>query len=117
LDLRREIGIIVRDSSVVNTLLATFEKDWASTGFDEVRDAVKTDAEAAQPGTTAKATRALAKEMSPLRTTVKKAVKQAVTRAGKEALAHGELKSTVKDAVKRAVTEAVREMVQEEQDR
>ena len=44
LDLRREIGIIVRDSKVVNTLLATFEEDWVSTGFDEARDAVKTDA-------------------------------------------------------------------------
>lgn len=117
LDLRREIGIIVRDSSVVSTLLATFEKDWESTGFDEVRDALKTDAAAAQPGTTAKATRALAREMPPLRATLKKAIKQAVTRAGKEALAHGELKSTVKDAVKRAATEAVKEIVREEQDR
>jgi cardiolipin synthase len=115
LDLRREIGIIVRDSNVVNGLLATFEKDWVSTGFDEARDAVKTDAAAAQPETTAKATRALAKEMQPLRTTLKKAIKQAVTRAGKEAQAHGELKSTVKDAVKRAVKEAVEELIHEEQ--
>ena len=30
--------------------------------------------------------------MPPLKTTLKKAIKQAVTRAGKEALAHGELK-------------------------
>lgn len=53
LDLRREIGIVVHDSKVVNTLLATFEKDWVSTGFDEVRNAVKM---AAPPETTAKAT-------------------------------------------------------------
>ena len=116
LDSRREIGIIIRDSKVVNTLLATFQKDWASTGFDEARDAVKTDAAAAQPKTTAKANRALVKEMPPLRTTLKKAIKQAVTRAGKEALTNGEMKSTVKDAVKRAVKEAVKEIVQEEQD-
>lgn len=114
LDLRREIGIIVRDSTVVSSLLATFEKDWISTGFDEARDALKTDA-AAPPEPTAKATRALATEMPPLRATLKKAIKQAVTRAGKESLTHGDLKSTVKDAVKRAVTEAVKEMVQEEQ--
>jgi hypothetical protein len=117
LDLRREIGIIVRDSKVVNTLLATFEKDWVSTGFDEARDAVKTDAEAVLPETTAKATRALVKEMPPLKKALKKAIRQAVTRAGKEALAHGELKSTVKDAVKIAVKEAVKEMVQDEQAR
>jgi cardiolipin synthase A/B len=117
LDLRREIGIIVRDSNVVKSLLATFEQDWISTGFDEARDAVETNAAATHPATTAKATRALAKEMRPLKTTLKKAIKQAVTRAGKEALAHGELKSTVKAAVKTAVKEAVKEMVQQEQDR
>jgi hypothetical protein len=112
LDLRREIGVIVRDSKAVKTLLETFEKDWVSTGFDEARDAVKTNA-AATPQPTAKATRALAKEMPPLKTTLKKAIKQAVTRAGKEAVAHGELKATVKHAVKVAVKEAVKEMVQE----
>ncbi len=112
LDLRREIGIIVRDSKAVKTLLETFEKDWISTGFDEARDAVKTNA-ATVPQPTAKAIRALAKEMPPLKTTLKKAIKQAVTRAGKEAVAHGELKSTVKHAVKIAVKEAVKEMVQE----
>ena len=112
LDLRREIGIIVRDAKAVKTLLETFEKDWVSTGFDEARDAVKTSA-AATPQPTAKATRALAKEMPPLKTTLKKAIKQAVTRAGKEAVAHGALKATVKHAVKVAVKEAVKEMVQE----
>ena len=116
LDLRREIGIIIRDSKVVNTLIATFEKDWVSTGFDEVGDALKADAVAAQPDTTAKATRALAKEMPPLKTSVKKAIRQAVTRAGKKALPHGELKATVKDAVRKAVKEAVKEIVQEAQD-
>ena len=115
LDLRREIGIVVRDAGVVKTLLSTFEKDWVSTGFDEIQNALKTDAVTTQPEATAKATRALAKEMSPLKTTVKKAIKQAVTRAGKDALAHGELKSTVKHAVKKAVSEAVKEMAHVEQ--
>lgn len=113
LDLRREIGIIVRDSNVVSTLLATFEKDWLSTGFDEARGAVKTDA-AAQPETTAEANRALARELSPLRTTIKIAIKRAVKRAGEDALAPAELKSTVKDVVRRAITEAVNEMAQQE---
>ena len=43
LDLRREIGIIVRDSKAVKTLIETFEKDWVSTGFDEARDAVENE--------------------------------------------------------------------------
>ena len=117
LDLRREIGIIVRDSKVVNALRDTFEKDWASTGFDEARDQVKANAVAAEPEMTAKAAKALAKEMPPLKTTLKKAIKQAVSKAGKEALDNGELKSTVKRAVKTAVKEAVSEMVHEHEAR
>ena len=113
LDLRREIGIIVRDVKVVGKLLATFEGDWQSTGFDEARESAKTAEPEVAPEVTAKATRALVKEMPPLKMTLKKAIKQAVQRAGKEALAHGELKATVKDAVKKAVKEAVKEMVSE----
>ena len=114
LDSRREIGIIVRDAKVVKTLLATFKKDWMSTGFDEAREAAKTAAPLSAK--TAKATRALKKQMAPLKTTVKKAIRSAATRAGKDAVAHGELKSTVKDAVKTAMKEAVKEMVEEAHD-
>ena len=111
LDLRREIGIIVREPSVVKGLAATFAEDWESTGYDQARDTVKTatDPEAERM---AKATRDLIKEMPPLKSTLKKAIKLAVTRAGKDALAHGDLKSTVKDAVK----EAIKEMAHEEQE-
>jgi cardiolipin synthase len=115
LDSRREIGIIVRDSKVVNTLLATFEKDWESTGYDEIHDALKKDQEAPPPVATAKATRALVKEMKPLTTTVKQAIKKAVAQAGAEVPGRAEMKSTVKGAVKKAVKEAVKELVQEGQ--
>jgi phosphatidylserine/phosphatidylglycerophosphate/cardiolipin synthase-like enzyme len=114
LDQRREIGVIVREPKVVSALLATFEKDWESSGFDEARDAGKDAGKAdAEPKLAAKATRALVKEMAPLKTTLKKAIKQAVAKAGKEAAANGELKATVKHAVKTAVKEAVKEMNQE----
>ena len=109
LDLRREIGVIVGDSKVVKALLATFESDWASTGFDETRETVEAHTEA-EPQPTAKATRALAKEMPPLKTTLKKAIKQAVAKAGQDSLEHGNLKSTVKSIVKTAMKEAVAEM-------
>jgi len=112
LDLRREIGIIIRDQKVVNALVATFDKDWESTGFDEAHDAAKKGAAAEQPEPTAKATKALAKEMPPLQTAFKKAIKQAVAKAGKEAAANSQLKATVKHAAKTAIREAVKEMVQ-----
>ncbi|MEO8051784.1 MAG: phospholipase D-like domain-containing protein [Acidobacteriota bacterium] len=110
LDLRREIGMIVRDSKIVKGLLATFESDWAATGVDETNETVKANTET-EPKPTAKATQALEKQMPPLQTTLKKAIKKAVAKAGQDALAHGDLKSTVKDAVKSAMKEAVAEMV------
>ena len=112
LDSRREIGMIVGDAKVVKELLTTFETDWASTGFDETRDTVKANTPA-EPQPTVKATRALAKEMPPLKTTLKKAIKQAVAKAGQDSLAHGDLKSTVKSIVKTAMKEAVAEMAVE----
>ena len=116
LDSRREIGIIVRDSKVVNSLLATFEKDWESTGYDEIHDALKKDQETPPPpAAAAKATRALVKEMKPLTTTVKQAIKKAVAQAGDAVPGRAEMKSTVKGAVKKAVKEAVKELVQEGQ--
>jgi len=113
LDLRREIGMIVGDAKIVKTMLATFESDWAATGFDETRETVEANTAEVEPKPSAKATRALAKEMPPLKTTLKKAIKQAVTKAGQDSLAHGNLKATVKSIVKTAMKEAVAEMAEE----
>lgn len=112
LDLRREIGIVLREASVVKTLIATFKKDWAATGIDEAAD--EQDAVKAETKSNAKAARALVKEMPPLKVTLKNAIKKAVARAGQEALAHPEIKATVKDAVKKAMKEAVNEIAEEE---
>jgi phosphatidylserine/phosphatidylglycerophosphate/cardiolipin synthase-like enzyme len=112
LDSRREIGMIVGDAAVVKGLLATFEIDWAASGFEETRETMRGSTEA-EPKPTAKATRALAKEMPPLKTSLKKAIKQAVAKAGQDSLEHGNLKSTVKSIVKTAMKEAVAEMAQE----
>ena len=112
LDSRREIGIVVGDAAIVKTLLATFESDWASTGLDETRNTVNANTEP-EPQPTVKATRALAKEMPPLKSTLKKAIKQAVAKAGHDSLTHGNLKSTVKSIVKTAMKEAVAEIALE----
>jgi hypothetical protein len=104
--------MIVGEARVVKALLATFESDWASTGFDESRETPASRAEA-EPQPTVKATRALAKEMPPLKSTLKKAIKQAVAKAGPDSVEHGSLKSTVKSAVKTAMKEAVAELALE----
>lgn len=112
LDLRREIGMIIGDKAIVKTLWATFESDWIATGFDETRETVKATTEP-EPLQTAKVTRALAKELPPLKTTLKKVIKQAVAKAGEDSLDHGNLKSAVKSIVKTAVKEAVAEIAVE----
>jgi phosphatidylserine/phosphatidylglycerophosphate/cardiolipin synthase-like enzyme len=112
LDLRREIGIIIGDATTVKALLATFDSDWAATGFDETRETMKANTEP-EPKPTRKAARALAKELPPLKKTLKKAIKDAVERVGPDSLTEGNLKSTVKDAVKDAVRSAVKEAVAE----
>jgi phosphatidylserine/phosphatidylglycerophosphate/cardiolipin synthase-like enzyme len=116
LDSRREIGIIVRDKRVVNTLLATFERDWAASGFVDSHAAVKKDEAESPPKMTEKGVRELAKEMSPLTVTVKEAIKKAVRESGNEAVNQEEMASTVKSAVKKAVKQAVKEMVREKED-
>jgi phosphatidylserine/phosphatidylglycerophosphate/cardiolipin synthase-like enzyme len=102
---RREIGLIVRDPKVVNSLLAVFEKDWTSknlAGDQEPARAMEVEA--------------LAKEMPPLATAVRQAVKKAVANTDGEGLADDEVKATVKKAVKKAVKEAMKEMVQEREE-
>jgi hypothetical protein len=117
LDSRREIGIIVRDAKVVNTLRATFEKDWEATGFVDSHAAMKEDdAEPPPKKMTQKRTRALAKELPPLTVTVKEAIKKAVRKSGTETIDHEEMASTVKSAVKKAVKQAVKEIAREEEE-
>jgi cardiolipin synthase len=109
LDRRREIGIIVHDRAIVKSLQNTFLQDWESTGFDELRDAVNS-LTPAQEQENEKAVRDLAKAMPPLQSTLKNAIRQAVSKVGAEGLARDELKSTVKRAVKAAVVEAINEI-------
>ncbi len=107
LDARREVGLIVREPSVVRRLIDTFEHDW-----------VPPDPEMDPPGETQadgqnmeKAVKILMKELPPLTTTVKKAVRKMVAVAGQEAATQKQVKQTVKKVVKKAVKEAMKEVV------
>ncbi|GAC1700945.1 MAG: hypothetical protein NVS9B4_03310 [Candidatus Acidiferrum sp.] len=112
LDLRRELGMIVRESSVVKRLIEVFEDDWKSTdvvrdGGSEAKTAVIPKKEAEQ------AAQMLVKELHPLTTTVKRAMKKVVARAGEEALEDKRVKNTVKKVVKKAIKQAVKEVIQD----
>ncbi len=107
LDSRREVGIIVRELKVLNGLIKTFEADWAAS-------AVETEQHSELNLTNIKkATKGLAKELSPLNAIVKEAIKDAESETENSRLNPQEIKDTVKEAVKEAVRERVDEMVKE----
>lgn len=121
LDLRRELGLIVRDAKAVKKLIETFESDWARA------DARKAPARPKEPDPTdepaavskrevEKAVEVLTKALDPLAVSVKKAVRKAVTRAGEDVLHDKDVKDTMKKVVKKAVKEAVKEAAQDAQD-
>ena len=124
LDLRREVGLIVKDPKAVRQLIETFESDWIgararSTPIpprDDVdaRDDVDTPAEAAASAEeVAKAVDVFTKELQPLAATVKEAVRQAVVAAGDDVLHDKDVKDTMKKVVKQAIKEAVKDAVHE----
>jgi len=121
LDSRREVGLIVQDPKAVRTLLDTFEADWiAKRGKSApAAEAVETaivEAAGASAKEVAKAVGVFTKELQPLATAVKKAVLQAVVKAGDDVLHDKDVKDTMKKVVKQAVKEAVKDAVHEAQD-
>ena len=113
LDSRREVGIIFRDSKVVKTLVATFEADWSGTNAADEQQVAKGEAsQDVSKEATEKALAVLARELRPLSSSVKKAVKSVVAKAGDEVLHDKVVKSTVKKVIKKAVKKAVREAVE-----
>lgn len=117
LDARREVGLIVQDPKAVKKLIDTFESDWTRTRTKSVpappdaEDAPIEAPSAASPKEIAKAVKVFTKELQPLSTSVKKAVRQAVAKAGNEVLHDKDVKDTMKQVVKEAVKEAVKKAV------
>ena len=105
LDSRREVGVIVRESKVVNGLIDTFEADWG------VKQTVET-IPAATPAPK-KTLKTMVEKLSPLSPLVKEAVKDVVSKTGSARLNAKEVKETVQKAVKEAVRERVQEMLNE----
>jgi len=122
LNSRREVGLILRDPQAVKKLIETFESDWTATSTKSVAippDAVATpvgEPFAASPKEIAKAVEVFTQELEPLATTVKKAVREAVVKAGEDVLHDKDVKETMKKVVKQAVKEAVKDAVREAQE-
>jgi cardiolipin synthase len=122
LDSRREVGLVVQDPRAVKKLIDTFESDWTKPSTLSVP--IPPDAAAApiQEPTgasareIAKAVEVFTKDLQPLAATVKKAVRQAVVKAGEDVLHDKDVKDTMKKVVKQAIKEAVKDAVHEAQE-
>ncbi len=112
LDSRRELGLIIQDVKAVKKLVETFESDWDPKRSGQVKADKKATA-VAQDKESAKAMKVLTKDMNPIVSTMKKAVKRAVAKAGEDVLHDKGVKETMKKAVKKAVKDAVHEAVRE----
>jgi cardiolipin synthase len=122
LDSRREVGIIVHDAAIVKQLIDTFEADWAkgvlakAPAAPEPTEAAPDSPPQASPREVAKAVLVFTKELEPLTNTVKKAVRQAVVKAGEDVLHDKDVKATMKKVVKQAIKEAVKDAVHAAED-
>jgi phosphatidylserine/phosphatidylglycerophosphate/cardiolipin synthase-like enzyme len=108
LDSRREVGIIVRESKVVNSLVKAFEADWD-------RKEVAPDEEVT-PREIKRKLKTMVTKLSRLNPSVKEAVSEVVSKAGGKTLDAKEMKETVEKAVKEVVRERVAEMLNESED-
>jgi phosphatidylserine/phosphatidylglycerophosphate/cardiolipin synthase-like enzyme len=106
LDSRRELGLIVKDPAVVNQLVATFERDWASSDTQ----CQKSDLKAAR---TQKRIAKVTHKLQPLNTTIKRAVKKAALEIGKPILEDARAKEALKRIVKKSMKQAADEAVEE----
>jgi phosphatidylserine/phosphatidylglycerophosphate/cardiolipin synthase-like enzyme len=110
LDGRREIGVILKDAKVVNSLVRIFEEDWASTGASKAA-ALKEQASVPAARAAKRIAKAVAKDLPPVAPVVEQVVKEMAGKTAGVELDGAEVEETVKDAVKTAVKEAVRGMV------
>lgn len=122
LDSRRELGLIIHDAKAVKKLADTFETDWATSCAKNAPappkepDVLKDEPTVVSDKETEKAVQVFTKELDPLAASVKKAVRQAVAKAGDDVLNDKDVKDTMKAVVKKAVKDAVKEAVQDAQD-
>jgi phosphatidylserine/phosphatidylglycerophosphate/cardiolipin synthase-like enzyme len=112
LDARREVGVILRDSKVVNAIVRTFETDWATTG-ESKSEPTKADATIAVAKAAARAAEVITRDLPSVTPVLEKAVQLVVGKATDIELDHEGIEASVKNAVEKAVKVTVKEMVEE----
>jgi phosphatidylserine/phosphatidylglycerophosphate/cardiolipin synthase-like enzyme len=108
---RREVGLIFRDSKIVNQLMKTFAEDWEAVAppVSEREDQVP----AVEPAKVAKKiAKAVAKEMPPVAPVVEVIVKEMVGEKAQGDIDHQQVEDAIKEAVKDAIRDVVEVVVE-----
>ena len=108
LDSRREIGVIFRNRTIVNSLARIFEEDWAASE----PPVEERDARDFPEGKTARKMAKVVSKNLPV-TPVVKQVARAIQRKGDLELRPKEIEETVKTAVQEAVKDVVKDATKE----
>jgi cardiolipin synthase A/B len=111
LDARREIGVFIRDSKVVNAMTRTFEEDWSSTETSKGRSEEETGG-APVAVAASRAAEEITKDLPRFSPVVEKVIQQIVGGETNVDLDNNEVEATVKDAVEEAVKGLVKEAVE-----
>lgn len=114
LDARREVGVIIRDSKVVYSVVRAFEEDWDSTAVSK-SGATWEQAVAPVSHAATKAAEAVVRGLPPVAPAVEEVVQHLVGNTVKVELDHKEVEATVKEAVKQAVRGVVEDVVEQAQ--
>jgi len=112
LDRRREAGIILHESAIVNRIAKTFEEDWDLS--EQVKPIEQRKRDPAPASKVAKkVAKAVVRELPPVAPVLEGTIKDMVGDTPELQLDPEQLEETVRDAVKDAVKEAVEEMVED----
>ena len=105
LDARREVGIVVNDSTVVSALTTTFESDWVAAEPSETPQK--------ETKTLKKAVKGVLKDLPPLAPVVSEVFQEILRERGQAKLSPGVVEEAVREAVKDAVTDGIKDAIKE----
>ena len=115
LDSRREVGIIIHEPDIVNSLLTTFESDWKAIEAEIHQSAVNAEAKLPVAKAVEEALKTIAKDPPSLDSVVKEAMKETEGGGGGGAITvdSKRVEKKVKEAVKGAIKEVVVDVIEE----
>jgi cardiolipin synthase len=106
LDARREIGIILPDRKIINSVVKVFEEDWDS-GAARPNEVVAEPPSSTAAKAAKRVAKSIAKDLPPVGPVVERIIKEVADDDSVIDIDHKEVQTAVRDAVRDAVKEAV----------